>query len=153
MVNILLWNKSLLPKKKFLWIFMRKFKSFKLISSNESKIKRIQCSYFQQWKICQPVISTPSPSWFWKEKTPKHMAQEKNLSSFIVMKWLLHLCSQSTQMTSQATASVCFIFLTLTVHNKGSLIPDQIFESILSTLTQSHHYKSSPLSHLQPFLQ
>lgn len=43
----------------FLWIFMRKFKSFKVISSNKSKIKRIQYSYFQQWRIRQLVISTP----------------------------------------------------------------------------------------------
>lgn len=88
------------------------------------------------------------PHLFWREKTPKHMAQEDNLYSFIAMNWLLHLWSQSTQMTSQATASVCFIFLTLTVHNKDSLIPDQMYESIFSTLIQRNHYKSPPLPHL-----
>lgn len=37
-------------------------------------------------------------------------------------------------MISQATASVCFIFLTLTVRNKDALILDQMFEPIFSTL-------------------
>lgn len=72
----------------------------------------------------------PRPTSFWRQKTPKHMAQKENLYSFMAMNWLLHLCSSSRQMTSQATASVCFIFLTLTVHNKDSLIQDQMFESI-----------------------